>query len=561
MSIRFAKWPLIALSLLAVAFLGWRLLGDSEERQADIQVTPIEPLDVTELEDADYGARFRAALELVGSEQESFDARLAAALRRMPTGSPLYVALDYVRWKRSGEPLPKAAVQPAIDKPNVVLVSIDTLRADHLGCYGYARNTSPHIDELASEGVLFENAFSTAPWTLPGHMSIFTALYPSFHKLESGRPGGALRLDPSEQTLAESLRDAGYRTAAFVTHPFLSARWGFDQGFDLYFRPPVIVPAEVQTEHAIGWLQWHLFHRAHGLGPTRFFLFVHYMDPHETYDAPQPFGSRYTGEYSGTLKPEDHLVTMFLENDFPSREDYEYAVALYDGEISYVDHELGRLLGTLEQYGLLDATLIVLTSDHGEEFKDHGGMGHKTSLHTEQLHVPLILRYPQVFAGGQRVASQASLVDIYPTIASTVGVEVPAHAQGVDLGAFAGPDGRVDGRPSKALQAPPQLGELGPMDRPWESKLQRRSIRTERYKLIFEFDEGATRLYDIRKDPAEQDDLYPSMRRARFVRALEKKLRDFIARGATYAPGARLQNQIQVDEETQAQLRELGYLE
>ncbi len=554
------KWLLAALVLLAVV-VGVALLSVGREPTAGERSEALEVVDLGGLDDPDYGVRFRAALRFVESNKEGLDVRLTQMLREAPDSSPAQTAVEFIRWKRSGEPLP-VGVQRKGGKPNILLISIDTLRADHLGCYGNSRPTSPNIDGLAKKGVLFENAFSPTSWTLPGHMSIFTSLYPSFHKLEARR--GSLRLDPAERTIAELLRDVGYRTASFVTHPYLAAKWGFDQGFDLYFRHETVVRAAEQTDSVIDWLDWHVFHQRRGLEPSGFFLFVHYMDPHETYNAPPPFGDRYTGDYQGRLRPDDHFVTMFLKEDFQSQADYQYVLALYDGEISYVDDEIGQLLDSLDDSGLLDSTVIVLTSDHGEEFKDHNGMGHKTTVYAEQLHVPLIITNPARIAAGQRVSSQASLVDIYPTLVGLIGEEIPAQAQGIDLGRFFADASTGEVRsttPGRAPESPPQFAELGPLGRSWEGPVHKRAIRTGKYKLILNYGDGSNELFDIRTDPREHHNLYPSRRNRPEIRDLERQLTAFIEAGAAYNPKARSRNEIEVDQEVREQLRALGYAE
>ena len=527
-----------------------------------------EALELQGLHDPDYAVRFRTAMQFVESKEEGLDDRLAGVLRqrRFPDSPMSQVALEFVRWKRSGEALPAGRPREG-GRPNILLISIDTLRADHLGCYGYDRPTSPNIDSLARKGVLFEDAFSPASWTLPGHMSIFTSLYPSFHKLTHNAMLGNLRLDSSERTITELLRGLGYRTASFVTHPFLAAAWGFDRGFDLYVRKETgLANAAEQTERALRWLEWHLYHERRGLEPSGFFLFLHYIDPHETYKAPQPFRDRYTGSYEGQLRPDDHLVTVFLENDFESQADYQYTLALYDGEISYVDHEIGRLLRSLDDLGLLDSTVIVLTSDHGEEFKEHGGMGHATTVYAEQLHVPLIISYPAGIAAGQRVSSQASLVDIYPTLLGLIGEEIPVEAQGIDLGRFLGKNtsnGRVV-KPQRAAVPPVQFAELGPLARSQEPPFYKRAIRANKYKLILNYGargQPTKELFDITTDPEEQRNLYPSIGKNASIRDLERQLMDFIKEGTAYNPEARNRNQIKVDEQIQEQLRALGYID
>jgi arylsulfatase A-like enzyme len=559
------KWMLALLVLLSVA--GSVALFVSKRGVPNVSTEEPEPYRPSleaffaGIADPDYAVRFQRAMELIASQQEGLDARLDEILSAVPGADPARAALDFVRWKRSGKPLPTGASQKGI-RPNILLISIDTLRADHLGCYGYERPTSPNIDALAAKGVLFENAFSPTSWTLPGHMSMLTSLYPSFHKLVARRNGA--RLHEAELTLAELLSSVGYRTAAFVNHPYLAAEWGFDQGFDLYLRKKKsLVLAEAQTQSAIDWVEWHLFHQHRGLEPSAFFLFVHYMDPHETYDAPPPFRDRYTGQYDGTLRPPDHFVTMFKRRDFPSKEDYRYVLALYDGEISYVDQAVGRLWKRLDDLRLLDSMVVVLTSDHGEEFKEHGGMGHKSTIYREQLHVPLVITYPPKIAPGQRVSSQASLVDIYPTVVGLIGEDVPAQAQGTDLTSSFG-SVTAGGRLTSSKRAPTQavqFAELGPPRGPWEGRSHLRAVRTNKYRLVADLARGTNELYDVQADPEEQRDLYRSKRDSKWVRDLQQHLTTFMQGAAGYNPEALNQDAVEVDERTQQQLRALGYVD
>ncbi|MGB5811796.1 MAG: sulfatase [Polyangiales bacterium] len=243
-----------------------------------VSTPPASAFDFRALEASDDEIPFAAAIVLADSDDPSFDERMQETVRSAAGSRRALEALEFVTWRRSGDPLPESAGTTQTN-PDVLLISIDTLGADHLGCYGYDRDTSPNLDTLAARGVVFENALSTAPWTLPGHMSIFTSLYPSFHKLESR----SRRLDPNVRTLTQSINELGYRTSAFVTHPFLAKHWGFGKGFDFFYRHREIVRAETQTSTVIDWLDWHLFHQRRGQEPEAFFVFVHYYDPHETY--------------------------------------------------------------------------------------------------------------------------------------------------------------------------------------------------------------------------------------------------------------------------------------
>jgi arylsulfatase A-like enzyme len=391
-------------------------------------------------------------------------------------------------------------------------------------------------------------------------MSLLTSLYPSFHKLDKGGHRGSSRLDESEITLAELLGSAGYATAAFVAHAFLDSTWGFDHGFDLYRR--YVGRAGPQSDRASLWLEWHRFHVDRGLASPDFFLFFHVIDPHEAYNAPAPYQLKFVSDYQGSLKPEDHLVTMFLKKDFESPADFQHALDLYDGEISYVDAGLGRLLQTLDDTGWSDSSVVVLTSDHGEEFKDHGSMGHKATLYDEQLRVPLILTYPRAIEAGQRVGGQASLVDILPTVLDFVGLEPPRSAQGISLTRFLKKKGSKKEAPSPAGRD--LYAELGPLGYRWERPFYLRALRTDEHKLILRYGSRGRvtkELYDLTADPRESKNLYDSRKGDEDVVGLEARLTAFIREGARYNPEFRQKNSILLKEEVLERLRALGYVD
>jgi arylsulfatase A-like enzyme len=518
-----------------------------------------------DLADPDYEVRFRAAVWASTAQEEGLDSRLAALAQDplIRDSAHALAAVEFVRWKRSGRRMPDGPARPAA-QPNFLLISIDTLRPDRLGCYGHARPTSPNIDALAAAGTRFEKAYSTTSWTLPGHMSLFTSLYPSFHKLDHNSRLGTVRLDDGERTLTELLKGAGYRTASFVTHPFLSADWGFGRGFDLYVRD--VCRAEENTGRALQWIEWHRYHERKGLEPSGFFLFVHYIDPHETYSAPPPFLDRYTGDYRGPLKPTDHLVTMFGSKPFPSEADFRYALDLYDGEIAYVDSQIGRLRDALAEAGWLDSTVIALTSDHGEEFKDHGGMGHKTTLYEEQLRVPLIIACPPRVAAGRTIADRVSLLDIMPTLLALAGERPPGAAQGLDLGPLLAPGPPAAGADERRgrLASRPLFGELGPLGFRWEKNYCVRSISQDGRKLILTYPSRGdiTRgLFHLEADASERRNLHGAKGLDAEHRRLERRLSDFIKAGAAHNAGFRSRNKIEIDEAIQQKLRSLGYID
>jgi arylsulfatase A-like enzyme len=513
-----------------------------------------------QLASRDEAERFEAAMSLLrdpGARRPKVVRSILAdkeIQQRLAGSVEARAAADFVLARL--EP-PKANAEPRSGR-GIILISIDTLRADHLGCYGYSVGTSPTIDALAKKGVVFTNAMSTSSWTLPAHMSMLTSLYPSFHKLEKGGGTGSARLDDAEPTLAGVLHSAGFATAGLVAHPYLSAQWGFDRGFDIYRR--YSTRAAEQTERALLWLDWHRFHVEHGLEGPDFFLFLHYIDPHEPYDAPGGWSKRFFPDYRGTLRPADKLVTEFSDKPFSSPDDLRYALALYDGEIGYVDSELGRLSKKLVDLGIADSTLVILTSDHGEEFKEHGSMGHKQTLYEEVVRVPLVMAYAGKIDVGQKVDVPVSLVDLLPTILDYAGEKPLASAQGVSLRRFVKAAGEASGSTEPVERT--IFAELGPLGAKWEFDSHQKTARSEALKLIFTYDSprGARReLYDLKDDPGERKDAYAARKREPAVHGLEREMNAFVRSSRTHRPGAARRNRIDIDPATRERLKALGY--
>ena len=306
------------------------------------------------------------------------------------------------------------------DKLNVILISYDTLRADHLGCYGYGRETSPNIDQFAKNAVLFKNAFSASSWTLPSHASIFTSLLPSRHQATvdtSDASQGKFRTTPLADTyltLTEVLRDTGYATAAFTGGGYVASSLGFHQGFDAYRDAHGI---EDIFDKAITWLERHR--------SRNFFLFLHTYEIHTPYHRRTFTTGLDKGRFSESFKYEsrnckntsEHNAFLNLLSTATAREK-EYMIALYDGGIYYADRFMGALLKQLERLNLRKNTLIVFLSDHGEELWDRypqmsGQHGH--SPYDELLHVPLVISIPQE-SSGQMIDPPVSLIDVFPTV-------------------------------------------------------------------------------------------------------------------------------------------------
>jgi choline-sulfatase len=328
-------------------------------------------------------------------------------------------------------PQPAPAAPRASSRANVLLYHIDTLRADHLGCYGYTRATSPRIDALAREAVQFSEVMAQASWTRPATASILTGLYPPAHGAMMLRQG--IRADIP--TLAEVLFAHGYQTAGFVTNVNVAGRWGFQRGFEAYeylpedaHSPNVHVRSDELNAHVFAWLRER--HRE----DQPFFLYVHATDPHGPYTPPESFAERFV-QGGGCAAAGSRLLLDQIERH-PERtepEQIRLLEACYDAEIASTDANFGALLDELKRLHLYENTVVVLTADHGEEFFDHGGFEHGRTLYQEQLRVPLILRLLDEHVRNQRATVRARQIDIAPTLLDYLGIPIPQPVQGRSL--------------------------------------------------------------------------------------------------------------------------------
>jgi arylsulfatase A-like enzyme len=378
---------------------------------------------------------------------------------------------------------------------NVILISIDTLRADHLGVYGYAPPTSPNIDRMAAAGTVFRNFVASSSWTLPSHASMLTGLDPQRHGAVQFLLFGPL---PAElDMLAELLWDRGYETGGFVGGGYVGNYWNFGQGFDRYKENMVSQWADSDT------LQWSVdqaktwMEERHG---RPFFLFLHTYQVHMPYTPPPPFDTAFDPEYRGPnargLTMTD-LRTLQRTSDVDARF-LRHMEALYDGEIRAMDATLGDLIEFLRTSGLARNTCVIFTSDHGEEFREHGGLFHRQAkLYEELVHVPLIVWCPARFAAGRSIDGLASHTDIAPTILELTGAPVPDGLDGRSLLA--------------ALEGKEQRGREVAISEVDGSIVQKtgtvKAIRTDRYKLVESSIDGSEKLFDLRADPDERRDL------------------------------------------------------
>ena len=403
-------------------------------------------------------------------------------LRRVGLGTAFLVALSC--GGAPDAPPSRSLVESAAP---VILVIVDTLRADHLGLYGYARPTSPTLDAWATHGRVFDRAFAPSPWTLPSVASIYTGRWPLIHQAgRAERPDptgetGFLGPIPDLPTLAQTLSGAGVRTLAVTNNAFLTPSFDMTRGFDVNdFDADASDSAHRSAEETV--------HRAlemvDEVAGQPFFLVVHLFDPHLDYDAPPPFRNVFTASIPSTLAlPIETLRGAVAPQDVP------FAAAAYDEEIAYVDAQLGVLRDGLADRGLLETSLIIFTADHGEELFEHGDFGHGHAMWQELLHVPLVVWAPGVEPG--RESAPVSLVDIAPTVLDRLGIDPPAPVDGISLWPTL----------SASVPLPPRplFGE-GMHHGPPQSVVVRWP-----HKMIVDHANGRVDVFDLAQDPHEQN--------------------------------------------------------
>ncbi len=398
---------------------------------------------------------------------------------------------------------------------HLLLITIDTLRPDHLGSYGYTRPTSPALDRLAAEGIVFERAYGTASWTLPSLASVMTAHYPSTH----GCRHNSSRLPPGMKTLAGHLDGAGFRTGAVVSHVFLDPRYGLDRGFadyddELVLATPAdshrVVSSPEITEKALAWLE-----ERRRQGTQRWFLWLHYFDPHQDYlrhpGTTEVFGS----------EPMDR----------------------YDGEIAFTDAHIGRVLDALETLDFANRTLVFVVSDHGEAFGEHGQTGHRLTLYDEELRVAMLVRSPGIAPG--RATQPVSLVDVAPTALELLGLPPAEQAPGSSL---------VPALRGEAQERGPLLAEM----RSFLSRDRVQALVSGEWKLVL-WAGREPRLYHLAGDPGERHEV--AAQHPDVVRELDLERAELVARAAELAPEDESMPPLRLPAEIQRRLRALGYAE
>jgi arylsulfatase A-like enzyme len=433
-------------------------------------------------------------------------------------------------------------------RPNVVLITIDTLRADHLSSYGYARPTSPRIDDFAAEAILFEEVCCQSSQTLPSHASILVGTNPRSHKVISHESF----VDEDIMTLAEILKRRGYRTAAFISSHALDSKYGLDQGFDSYWevhKEHTIPERQIQkiqeksatTEAVLEWLG-----EAAG---SEFFLWVHWFDPHRPYDPPPRYLSEFAGGYAGlaTSDPE-FIMQVWRERIDLAPEDIDHLVGRYDGEVAFTDAQVGQILDELAARGLLDDTIVIITSDHGEILYEHEYyFGHDIGLYEECIMIPLIMHLPGHGRPGTSISPLVQSLDILPTILEVLGLDLPDYLEGKSLLPL------IEGGGSSTVTY--AFSETFPFP---EKCPPRHAVRTAAAKLIWKETtaDSLTRIYyDLLEDPGETTDLYsPELPCAA---TLDSVLARFIANGGlhpAHIPTAQETGRLRI-------LKSLGYID
>ena len=425
-------------------------------------------------------------------------------------------------------------------KPNLLILSIDTLRADHLGAYGYGVDTSPNLDAFARErGILFETVVAAAPSTTPSHASMFTSLLPAHHGALFSRRSP---LSPDRTTMAEIFKAEGYRTACINDGGQMDAVWGLSQGFDEYITLPGVCPKAKLARNAKEALRWL---EDASVDERPWFLFLHTYETHHPYNAEARYYSEIGHEYSGDLPMtlDKDILKRINDGKLELKEaDRHHIIAAYDAEIRSMDAALADLLDRLERRGLMDETVVIITSDHGEELGEHGMMGwHSHALWDEQLLVPLVIRLPGDERAGARVVGQARGIDLLPTVLQLLSMASPPEIEGRSLVSMI--DG-TDTSPRPAVsQRDTVVDPLPASIRIGEKKLYRK--------------EGAENplLFDTAADPREQRDLFEES--AGDVEILEAALDRIVGE----RPLAKTPGTVEIEEATAKQLKALGYID
>lgn len=461
------------------------------------------------------------------------------------------------------------------EKPNILLITPDTLRADRLSCYGQNNFETKAIDSIAQKGVLFKNAQAPAPWTMSSFASMLTSQYPSVHGGVKDGFTGLTKVSKNVVWLAQILKEAGYTTQAYTINPYLNKMYGFNKGFDEYYHlgRNIVSDEEKETlgEQRIAFLWKSFFQEELGTRfsanrniiinqkalnwldkntKSPFFLWVHYLDPHMPYEREKAYN--LDKKYNGPLK-DDRIVrslvmlTIITGSYKLNQADKDYLKSIYDEEVLYIDENVGKILKKLEDLNIMDNTLVIFASDHGEELWDHGEFGHGHTLYKELLDVPLILKYPKMLPQGKILENTISLIDLMPTILEIAGIKHDADLAGKSL---------IPLIQEKEEENRTVFAEaVGRREK-------RKAIITDRYKFIYFPESQAAELYDLLNDPQEKINLVND--KPELAARLKTQLLNWIEecqKKADKLNKGEGPEQIKINNEIRNELRALGYIQ
>jgi len=492
-----------------------------------------------------------------------------------------------------------ACFQFSKSPPHIILISIDTLRHDHLGYKGYAPekvSPSPFLDSLAEEGAIFTHAVSTSSWTLPGHYALLTGLPNELHEMVDD----AVPYNPKIQTMAEFLKKEGYDTGGFYSGPYLHPFFGFERGFDMYepcmkgetmydvmeYKGEDLTQQEQEYMVAQKERSSHRDITSRRVVDTasffgrmkksdRMFFFLHFFDVHNDYIPPAPFNRRYDTNYRGWVNGHNVVIDERINPEMEPA-DLNHLKALYDGEIAWVDHNIEIFFKNLKKDfpEVFDNCIVVITSDHGEEFFEHGHIGHRWNIYGETLRIPLLIWAPGRVQGGIRVDDPVRIYDIYPTLLDLAGLPLPEQVYGRSIaGLLRGEKLKAEPIVSELTFIPSGQGEEGEYHKYYalqqdQYKMigfeKRRWQKKNRIDFTGDIIEDSLEVYDLEKDPEEKNNLRDNqpdivrqltllyLREVERMKGMYEKLHG--------KPGSsQKQSAAQIPEDLQKTLEETGY--
>ncbi|MBN2382468.1 sulfatase [bacterium] len=426
-------------------------------------------------------------------------------------------------------------------KPNILIIVIDAWRRDHTGLYGYPRDTTPNIDRFSRKALTFENASSPSSWTVPSIASFFSGFYSTVHGVISHYDGKARSLSSDIVTFAEILKRDGYTTGAFIANHWVSKELGFGQGFDTFdhisdIYKPTAFMVNMQVQR---WFEESPRHP--------FYVYVHYMDVHGPYRAPAPYSVLFKSVEKRPLTKDQRALLSYLEvNPIVDNNNLSYYLDQYDGEIRYTDHNIGSLLGRLHDLKKMEDLILVITSDHGEAFFEHGVCDHGYSLYSEEISIPLIMKYPDencLTDMPSYETKRVDLMDISSTLLDRLALGYPYTKEGHEIA----PDDQqkyiIAEEISKDMKGPPKIACI-----------------VQKYKAIYALDDAElVEFYDLEKDPAEKDNLIQTLpdKEGETKEIIEKHIRTSVQRKKELNLS---ENEINLDPGLIEKLKLLGYL-